>query len=268
MFRICNEKDYDVLMDYLKKEQILNTFIISDLDNYGFDKEFQVTYMDTDSTGTCNAVALIFHNNLIISGSVTTMDYQFLMTLLTPKINNIMGEGELVEAFSQYLDKQNWKSADSNNERRYLEKVMYTLVNGVKLEKVVGIQKATLEDVDAIHSFIMGIPEINFLYKEKSMISNRISSGEGVHLFIKEKGEIIAHANSAAGTNISSMLGGVSVAQEYRDVGYGKKVVSAVADYILEQRNTACLFSKGEEEHNLFITLGFKPYKKWGTLGL
>lgn len=285
MFRKCNENDYSVLMDYLKKEQILNTFIISDLDNYGFDKEYQVTYMDTDEKGACTAVALIFHNNLIISGSSETMDYSFLATLLTEKINNVMGQGELVEAFNSYLAEVecsqitcNSKSHTkpdgslSNNEvsstRNYIEKTMYTLDKGLKLQACDGVQLATLEDVDAIHDFIMRIPEISFLYKEKSMIINRMETGEGVHLFIKEKGEIVAHTNSAAGTDISSMMGGVAVAPEFRNQGYGKRVVSAVANYVLNQKKVACLFSKSEEENNLFTELGFVAYKKWGTLSM
>lgn len=269
MFRKCNENDYDVLMDYLKKEQILNTFIISDLDNYGFDKEFQVTFMDTDEKGACTAVALIFHNNLIISGPVETMDYTFLATLLSDKINNVMGQGELIETFNTYLEKVD-SSVDVSDvkKRNYIEKTMYTLDTGLKLQMCDGIQLATLDDVDAIYDFIMGIPEINFLYKEKSMISNRIKSGEGVHLFIKEKGEIVAHTNSAAGTSISSMMGGVAVSPEFRKQGYGKRVVSAVANHVLNQKKTACLFSGSEKGNNLFVDLGFVPYKKWGTLGL
>lgn len=292
MFRTCNENDYYILMGYLKNEEILNTFVISDLDNYGFDKEFQVTYMDIDEKGACIAVALIFHNNLIISGQVETMDYSFLSTLLTEKINNVMGQGELVEAFNNYLVEAECKNLLSHIEdkcvesnegpikaedssrqntmstssRTYIEKTMYTLDTGLKLQMCGDVEVATVEDVDAIHNFIMTIPEINFLYKEKSMITNRMESGEGVHFFIKEKGEIVAHTNSAAGTGISSMMGGVAVAEEFRNQGYGKRVVSAVANYVLNQKKTACLFSTTEEEHNLFVELGFVPYKKWGTL--
>lgn len=258
MFRKCNENDYKLLTDYLKKEQILNTFIISDLDNYGFHKPFQVCYMDTDERGACMAVALIFHNNLIISGQVASMDFPFLSTLLTEQINNVMGSGELVSALHKYL----------GGSGRYIEKTMYTIDTGLQLQQREGVQLATLEDVDAIHNFISTIPEISFLYPEKSMISNRIQSGEGVHLFIKEKGEIVAHANSAAGTDISSMVGGVAVAPEFRHLGYGKGVVSAAVDYVLNQKRTACLFAQNEQDHNLFIELGFQPYKKWGTLGL
>lgn len=262
MFRKCKKDEYQTLMEYLKKEEILNTFIISDLDNYGFDKDFQVTYMDTDEKGACIAVALIFHNNLIISGSLETMDFPFLETLLTDKINNVMGQGELVEAFDTYLNKH------TEGQRNYIEKTMYTLQHQKSLETKFEIELAGLKDVDTIYEFIMGIPEISFLYKEKSMIHNRIESGEGIHLFIKEKGEIIAHANSAAGTSVSSMLGGVSVKKEYRNRGYGKGIVSAVCENILQNKKTVCLFSKSEYHDNLFIALGFEPYKKWGTLGL
>lgn len=258
MFRICDHKDTDILMEYLLKEQILNTFIIADIEIYGYDKEFQQVYMNLNKSGACTDVVLRFHNNLILSGAKETMDFNFVATLLTDDINNIMGEGELVLGFKEEMD----------IEGNYIEKKMYTLDNTEKLIPHSEIQIATLSDVDNIYDFIMTHEEINFLYKNKDMITNRISSGEGMHLIMKREGEIIAHTNSAAGTNVSAMVGGVSVKKEFRNIGLGKAIVSEICKYIIEDKKQPCLFSAQERDHNLFLELGFEEYKKWGTLGL
>ncbi len=258
MFQKANRDDYGKLMGFLKNEPVLNTFIIADIDIYGFDKEFQTIYMDVDHEGECTAVALIFHSNLILASLVEDIDYSFLLGLLDGSINNIMGEAKVVEAFSNKITAQ----------AKYIRKQMYILEDTQQLVDLHQIRMATTEDVDKIHNFLMSHEEIKHLYQNKDMITNRIESGEGVHMILEHDGSIIGHANSAASTELSAMIGGVAVAHEHRNKSVAKSLVSQVCKYIMIEGKTPCLFAGEELENNLYITLGFKPYKKWGTLGI
>lgn len=256
MWTQCEEKDYNSLVKYLEKDPVLHTFLIADINLYGFTNDFQQVYMTTDEGGECTSVSLVFHNNLIISGDVNTFNFEKASSLLTPAITNIMGEGGLVQAMAKYLEVT----------EGFVEKIMYRLDGDEKLMKSTTINVATQEDVDAIHSFLMTMDEIKHLYGNKSMISNRIASGEGVHLFIEQDGTIIAHANSAAGTSIASMIGGVAVSKVHRNKGLGKAILSEVSHQILSKGQVACAFEKSEFSHHIFEELGFEPHCRWGML--
>lgn len=256
MWTKCKEKDYESLGKYLEKDRILHTFLIADIDLYGFTNDFQQVYMTADASGNCTSVTLVFHNNLIMSGDVGTFDFEGASKLLTPAITNIMGEGGLVQAMAKYLEVK----------EGFVEKIMYRLDSDEKLMKPTTINVATQEDVDAIHDFLMTIDEIKHLYGNKAMISNRIASGEGVHLCIERDGVIIAHANSAAGTSTASMIGGVAVDKEHRNKGLGKEILSQVSRQVLAQGQVACAFEKSGYSHHIFEELGFEPHCRWGML--
>lgn len=262
MFRKCSEEDYEILMDFLKIDAVLNTFCIADIEIYGFDKTFQTIYIDQEDKGNCKSVVLIFYNNLILVGEVNEMDYAFLLSLLDGDINNIMGEAQLVEGLLEKLREN--RSCNVS----YLKKQMYTLANVGKCEKVFKTRVANIEDVDNIYDFLMSHNEIKHLYQNKDMIVNRIKSGEGVHLIVENEGAIIGHANSAASTDFSAMIGGVAVAPEFRRQGVAKSVVSDVCRYIINESKIPCLFAGEELNDNLYVSLGFVPYKKWGALGI
>ncbi len=190
-------------------------------------------------------------------GDVDTIEYKFLLKLMEQNIDFVMGEGNLVQQIQNHYPKESMLD----------NKILYKLEDNQKLVIENLTKGATLGDVDEIHEFLMSIDEIKHLYTVKDMINNRIKNNEGTHLFIKDNGKIIAHANSAGGTNRSSMVGGISVDKNYRNKGYGKRVVSEICNKIILENKIACLFEK-EEKANLFIKLGFKAHAKWGLLKL
>lgn len=263
MFRLCNENDYKVLMQYLKKDEILNTFIIADINIYGFHKEFQKVYMEINSHEECVGVALVFHNNLIITGA---LDKENLMSIITSnnKINNVMGEGKLVEDVQTYMSYKLMNNVSLN----FLEKQVYTLNDKNKLHTNKWAITVDMEGVDEAYNFLMEQEEIKQLYSNKDMMINRISSKEGIHLIVRKDKKVIAHINSAAGTKISTMMGGLAVDKKYRNQGFAKEIVSQLCYTIMEENKIPCVFAGINQEHNLFIDLGFTPYKIWGTLGI
>lgn len=259
MYRECTVKDYDKLMNYLEKDAVIHTFIISDIEIYGFDKPYQKVYINEDENNICKSVILRYYNNLIISGEDKWIDIEFIEKIIISQgIKNIMGSADLVK-----------KLYDSNQEAYiYSEKLFYTMSNDLKLKDCSDVSKAELGDADDIYNFLMSIDEIKGMYSEKSMLLNRISSNEGEHFYLKDGDRIIAHANSAATTKYTSIIGGISVAKDLRGNGYGKKIVSAVCKSIVEKSITPCTFGPSYEEHNLLIDIGFRPYKKWATMAV
>ena len=53
----CTEKDREMLVSYLKKEPVYNTFILADIEDLGFDSDVQDVYAEVKAE---NAWASIF----------------------------------------------------------------------------------------------------------------------------------------------------------------------------------------------------------------
>ena len=48
MVRECTEKDKERLLAYLKEEAVYNTFLLADIEDFGFEESFQTVYMDEE----------------------------------------------------------------------------------------------------------------------------------------------------------------------------------------------------------------------------
>jgi len=73
MIRKLRESDREELVAYLVREPAYNLFIIGDVENYGFDREFQELWGEFTSGGL-NAVLLRYYSYLIISSKRADYD--------------------------------------------------------------------------------------------------------------------------------------------------------------------------------------------------
>ena len=69
-------------MQYLKAEPVYHTFLLSDLECYGFEHEFQQVYMQ-EKEGICEGVVLRYYNNLILSEFIEKPECKKIAELVT-----------------------------------------------------------------------------------------------------------------------------------------------------------------------------------------
>lgn len=262
--KIYDEKFKEEILDYLKKDAVYNTFLIADIEVHGFDKPYQSVYLQKDQFNKICGVALSFYNNLIVAGDSKYLDYGYILGLIDENIDTVMGKYEILknltdlEAFSK-----------NHSQYRITNKNLLALYTSEKLlDKSDRVILANDENVEKIYDFLMDIPSFKYIYSAKEMIYGRIKSGEGVHMFIEEDGNIIAHVNSAAKTEVTNMVGGLGVKKELRGNRFAKQVLSNLCHYILEQNRTPCLFSDYNFEESLYKELGFEDIGKWGVINL
>lgn len=272
----CEKQHETQLLNYLKDEAVYNTFMLADIANYGFDKEFQTVYGDFDKNGNCKGVYLRFYENLIVyskSSSTALNDEvsknnedtlnspiakEFLSELFKDrKPLVVMGKADVVNEIHKLLDNYS-----------YSTRPLYLLDNDASLmdTEEFSIQKGIQEDAEAIYQFLMSIDEMKTLYGSREMIEDRLKIGDGTHYFIKENNTIIGHANSAAVSIYTVMIGGVATAIESRDRKIASALVSTLCRDILATGKKPCLFSTRDNEHNLFYNLGFYKAGSWGVL--
>lgn len=258
MIRRCEERDRERLKVFLNEKPIYHTFLISDLDRYGFDEVFQTIYMQ-EQEGQCIGVFLKYFQNLILAGEGQELDYEAIGKIASHDITTIMGKAETV----RHVTEQVSSKAQMVYNNLYIQKKAEELV--IDEHK---IHFANLDDVGQIYEFLMSFPEMKNLYPEKKMLENRISSGEGIHAVIEKDGKIVAHGNSAASADLTCMLGGICVKKEYRGKGYAKAIIQSLCREIHSQAKTPCIFAPEDNPHTIFAELGFEVYGKWGVAQL
>ena len=223
MVRECTEKDKEQLLAYLKEEAVYNTFLLADIEDFGFEEPFQTVYMDEEQ-GEIKGVYLCFYQNFLLYCRENEVNISFLEQLFSDYIPDVvMGKTQTVQIVQRILTEHVLESRD-----------LYLFADEACLEKEnPEIRAAGMEDVDDIFAFLQSIDELRHLYTSKQMIADRIEKNCGVHYIIRRDGKIIAHANSAAQCEATTMIGGVSTAPKERGQGLGGQVVSRLCRDIL-----------------------------------
>ena len=252
----CTEKDREMLVSYLKKEPVYNTFILADIEDLGFDSDVQDVYAEVEG-GECVGVYLRFYRNLLIFCEDDRTNADFLEQLFGTFLPDVvMGKPEAVSVAGRLL-----------TDHCFETKGFYALEDASCLEEAsVEPETARVEDAAEIFHFIQGIPEIAHMYTSEEMIEDRIRNGFGVHYVIRENGVIVSHGNSAAQSSATVMIGGIATAAEYRGRHLAGQIVSRLCRDIMEKGKTPCLISLRGDEDNLYTRLGFRKIGDWAML--
>lgn len=256
MVRKCTEQDRARLHEYLKQEAEYNTYILADIDDYGFESDAQTVYVDEEGDAI-KGVYLCFYKNLLLYSKDNAVNTEFLKELFedyTPDV--ILGKLECVQRIAELLPTYNIKSQN-----------LYFLDTPDLLETDESdIEKAKLEEAEEIFDFIQTIPEIRNLYTSKQMIVDRIEKNLGTHYLIRRNGELVAQANSAAECEYTTMIGGVATNENYRGSKMASRIVSRLCRDIRTKGKRPCLFAANRDEHNFYTRIGFVKAGQWGIM--
>lgn len=255
----CNAGDQKELLAYLEQEAVCNTFVIADIINYGFEQDFQIVYKQTEDERKIQAIYLKFYNNFIIAGDADFIDMTFIQDYIAkeqPAV--IMGKAAIIQKVHQQQPAYNIQI-----------KPLYSINSHTSESgQEITVTQASLQDVDRIHEFLMSLDEMKSFYGSKDMIESRIRTGDGRHYFIEQEGRIVAHANSTATNPYTVMIGGVGTVPDKRGLGLAKILVNKLTAEIMDAGKQPCLFCKPEQEHNLYVDLGFKVTGEWAVMSL
>ena len=250
------------ILEYCMDEPSINLFIIGDIELYGFDSKFQEVWIQK-SSGAIQGIVLRYHDNFILYSKAKMNFIEILELFKAYKVDLISGKASVLnDLYPLISDQYNYK--EMNFAELSTDKLLVKAISNVKLAKA--------EDASDIAMAYGRVHEFETLYPggfegRYKQILNRIVSNEGVHMFIKANGQILSHANTAAETSQSAMIGGVMTLPEHRREGYAKIVVSALCQKLIDNGKRACLFYNGEASRKLFASLGFKDIDKWIVLG-
>jgi len=258
-----NEKHRSIVMDYCLLEPNINLFIIGDIENFGFNTEFQEVWMQTIQDKLVGII-LRYHDNFIIYSKDLDLKVEEIIDLLENKNAKIIsGKLSVINLVYPFL-----KDSFSKRDMYFCE-----LTDTPKLlEDTSEVLIANEEDAMEIAKTYEKINEFNGMYSgdienRYNQILSRIKTKEGIHMFIKKDGEIISHGNTTAETSVSGMVGGILTLHDHRNKGLASKIVSSLCKNLSSRGKSACLFFDNPEAGKIYHRLGFKDIDKWVMLG-
>ncbi|MBZ9685856.1 GNAT family N-acetyltransferase [Clostridium estertheticum] len=263
MLTKATEKHRELIMNYCLAEPNINLFIIGDIENFGFETDFQEVWIQTLGHKLVGVV-LRYHDNFIIYSKDLDLEINEIEILLSTRdVNIISGKLTVIDLFYPVV------------KSKYSKRDMYfcQLLDISKLIEDTS-EVETAESIDAMEISLAyeQIEEFSGLYSSGidsryKQIASRIKTKEGVHMFIKKDGKIVSHGNTTAETSVSAMVGGILTIPAYRKQGLSSKIISALCQNLFLKGKSACLFFDNPEAGEIYHKLGFRNIDNWAILG-
>ncbi|SHH79317.1 hypothetical protein SAMN02745135_02158 [Caloranaerobacter azorensis DSM 13643] len=254
MIRLLNDNDYDVFMDYVKREKELNLFIIGDAENYGFNNEFQKLWGEFNQKGELIGVLLKYFENFIFYSRDEFDVKGFYDIMKSEDFEMLSGEKSIVERFEKL-----------HNFSKKRDTYFCKLDEGSKLEEnelLAKVKKVELKDVDRIIELTKLIKEFSENISEES-IRRKFEDNTGRGYFIEEDGKMVSIVQTTAENSTSAMIVGVCTHPDYRKRGYATACMTKLCRTLLNEGKSLCLFYDNPKAGKIYKRLGFKDIGIW-----
>lgn len=250
-----NDRHKDIVLNYVGKEPSINLFIIGDIEQYGFDKDFQEVWGSFDEKNNLTGVLLRYNNNFIPYIENLNEDVsEFKKIIKSYKGNKfISGKSDIIEKFKDIFND-------------FEEKYMYfcQLKEKCKLLKWDdSIKVATEKDASRIHELIDTIDEFSVQDSIKEIEEKIRDNNKVVYYIENEKKEIITVSQITAENSKSAMVVGVATRKDYREKGYMSKCLSKLCSDFIDKNKSLCLFYDNPKAGSVYKKIGFEEIGTW-----
>lgn len=259
MIRLLKEKDRQKVLDYVTKEPAFNLFIIGDIENYGFDSDFQQLWGAFENN-KLSAIMLRYHENYLLYSDKDNYDFSELLKIYyndKSKTKMISGKEVIIN--------------NVTNEINYIKKMDDFFCELKDSDKLTTnfkyqVQSARIEDAEEIYHLLSNIEEFDSLPRSVERIKKKISEGISKLYYIRLNGEIVTVVQTTADNKYSTMVVGVATKKEYRGQGLMSECLSKLCMDVLNDGKTLCLFYDNPKAGRIYHRLGFKTIGKWSML--
>lgn len=258
MIRKLNEDDRNSALKFLYREASINLFIIGDIENHGFEKDFMTIWGSFDEENKLKGVFLKYYENYIAYYDRFDSDVECFKNII--RCNDcrnkvISGKSSIIEDFKDVFKEFEIK------ETSFCELKDESGLKGYDDS----IKVATENDSKRICDFVNGIKEFRDISgaSEEQFLENMRSKSGRTYYIENEKKDIIANVQTTAENSKSGMIVAVATKEEYRNRGLVTKCLSKLCKDMLKEGKTLCLFYDNPIAGKLYKKLGFKDIDKW-----
>jgi predicted GNAT family acetyltransferase len=259
MIKHCKEEDREQVLTYLKQDHNINLFAIGDIENFGFDVDFQDVYVneidhDIDSVLVRYKENILYysHTNLynpIWNDFIQSMPHKF-----------VSAKEDLSKQIRQDLTNYRQKTMYFSALSEVLVPLDYDNVIDVKSDQDIGLVYDLLQTIHEFEGF-------KDRTKEEYIESTKQALAFGKTYMVKEDGICVATASTVADTSVNAMVVAVATHKDYRHKGYATSVMLHLIDeYINNRKKSLCLFYDNPKAGKIYKRLGFKDIDQWTML--
>ena len=251
------------ILDYVIDEKEYNLYIISNMENQGFEKEYITYYGDVDNKGNIKGIMVKFFNIYTIYTKSKSWDKEGFIDILNDSelgmisgkeifVEELIKSGLQVEAYEgHYYATMREKKSDG--------------LNGQINRKIDKLEKITVGMVEEVVQLRESIPEFmkgsgNFGKKLREGISNGSARG----YCIRENGKMVAFAQTSAENSQSAMVTSVMTHLDHRKKGYATLCVEKLCYELIEDGISLCLYYVNPDAGKIYRKIGFKEIGTWG----
>ncbi len=265
MIRKLNVKDNEQILKFLEKEKEFNLFIIGDIENHGYDKDFMDIYAEYDGDNIVSCV--LFYRDSVVYYTIKSKTSKEVINLINAfDYKVINGKGEVIDQIKEFVDY--YECRDD-----YFVKISELKVDS---ERDYTVKKATsIDELTRIFELLNTIDEFRYKDADDYMFNQFISSNmykleadttDSVYYIEDEGGSIISTAATAASNTYSTMIVGVATNKERRGEGIATKIIYEICKEYLENGKTLCLFYHNPKAGSIYRRVGFEDVGKWTML--
>lgn len=259
MIRKLTETDRQPALDFLSFEPSFNAFAIGDIENFGFDTEFQDVWGEFDSDGAFRALVLRFHNNYVVCAADSGFETSSVADLLpTPdEAMMVSGKEAIVTRLAAAMD------LDYVRHQHLAEIVSDADLPDPAAE--LSVERAIPATFEEVIELQRSIEEFRDLMGNVDAMRHNEESGTGRTLFVRRDGRVVSCASSAAESTCSAVIIGVCTAEPFRGQGLATACTSRLCRSLLDEGKSVCLFYDNPAAGRIYKRIGFRDVGRWAT---
>lgn len=258
MIRKLIEEDRKQVLQYLYRDVSYNIFIIGDIENFGFDQDFQTVYGELDESGNYKSVLLFYNENAIYYSHNNYFNKKYTKILEQHKFHYMNGKEELMTLIKPFLPSS------------FKFQPMY-FCNATEIHNPSEVtetikQIQTEEDISRLYDLLVTIEEFGIQHRSRESFIDSSKKGlvMGTKLYIEKDGKIVSTVATTADTTKNAMIVGVATHKDFRGKGYASQLmISLMQEYLKNKKKDLCLFYDNPEAGKIYKRLGFKDVGKW-----
>ncbi len=260
MTRKLTESDRIQTLDFLSIEPAINLFIIGDIEQNGFEQNFQELWGDFDEHK--NLIGVLLRYNTFYIPYYKNSDFNPLPFIEIIKEDlkhtGLSGKESVVNVFKPYFEAYNLHCTYFCELRTAEKLLTYSLP----------IKSALPEDATRICELVNEIEEFSDSTSTPQIIEDELRTGARRAYYIEsEEGVIKSIVQTSAENSMSAMIVGVATRKAYRGQGLMTGCLTKLCrDLIEKEGKLLCLFYDNPEAGKIYHKLGFESIDKWTML--
>jgi hypothetical protein len=223
-------------------------FIIGDIENFGYDEDYQDIWGDRDDHGDLRAVLLRYYSNYVI---------------YAPDAYDAAAVADKIEERGDWTNINGWAEAVSqvipHLQEGESKELYFAECTGLETEYPVPdtVVEAGFEDIAGIVNLRSAIAEFSTSKDAEKIQRQKMETKSGRDMVCKVDGQIVASAATTAENSQSAMVVGVCTHPDHRKQGYASACVTQLVKDYLRMGKRLYLFYDNPKAGRIYNRIGF-----------